>query len=506
MADRQTAGGFDGRHSLRAAGAEGGAESGIRPTARGGRLAPLALLAGYAAVLLAAHAARGRLDPFGTVENDVQVVSVAGRFLPLGSLAYLLLAAAAVSFYVLSVAAAARFSSRLVWGGWLLFAAILLATPTLMSLDLYSYVVRGRVLWVHHANPYLHPAAEFAGDPFLRYAAPFWNAAPQNYGPLETGLSALLAGVGGDRPVVVFLVFRLWSLLGLAVATWLVAGITRPLPEAARRRALILFAWNPLVLLEFANHGHNDVWMIALGLAAWRLREAGREAGAAVCLTLAGLIKYVFWLLLPLFFLDALRRRALPWRRAVAMAALCAGVVWLFYAPFWQGTTTFSGLVAQSPLRRPFYQYGPTLLAGGLLLGPGRVLPEPVGFARTVLAGILLASQIAFAAILVWQAASRSLLARRCSVTLLAFAMLGSGTVLPWYATWWLPFLLIEGRWRAVIFWTAVGLGAYGLFYSTSLSLALGGLPLAIRSMRGRLRSGFRQKERSDSPCLSAPR
>jgi hypothetical protein len=500
MADRQTAGGPDRRDSLRAAGAEGGAESDIRPPAWEGRLAPLAILAGYAAVLLAVFAVRGGLDPYGTVENDVQVVSVAGRLLPVGSILYLLLAGAALGFYAWSVSRAAWFSTRLIGVGFVVFGGLLLAMPTLMSLDLYSYVVRGRVLSVHHANPYIHPAAEFAGDPFLRFAAPFWSAVPQNYGPLETCLSALLTAIGGNRPGVVFPLFRLWSLLGMAVAARLIAGLARSLPEAEGRRVLILFAWNPLLLLEFANHGHNDIWMIALGLAAWRLRQANREGGAAVCLALAGLIKYVYWLLLPLFLVDAIRRKRLTARGAIVVVALAAAVVAAFYAPFWQGLATFSGLAAQSPLRRPFYQYGPPLLAGALAMGPARVLPEPDGAARVVLSGILLASQIAFLGLFAWLAVRRDSLARRCAAVLLSFALLGSGAVLPWYSTWWLPFLLIEARWRAVIFWTAVSLGAYGLFYSTSFSLLVFGLPLAFGALRKFLSSSSNAEKWSEEP------
>lgn len=441
---------------------------------------PLGLSLGYAGILLAASAIRAHFGGCGTLESEVQIVSMAGRFLPGGSFIYLLLAASAVALYALSVIHAHRFPARLAAFAFAVFCVLLLVVPPLMSLDVYSYAVRGRVLSVHHANPYVHPAAQFAGDPFLAYAAPLWNSVPQNYGPLESCLEALLSAAGGSRPGLVFLLFRVWSFLGLAVAAWLVAGIARPLAEPERRRCFLLFAWNPLLLLEFANQAHNDIWMLALGLAAFRLHREDKPVFAAACLTLAGLIKYIYWLLLPLFFFELVREKRISLRRAAAMILVSAAVAAAFYTPFWSGLATFSGILAQSPLRRPFYQYSPPLVIGALILGPARVVPEPAGSARTILSGILLASQLAFAVIYVWQALSRGTLARRCSSVLTAFALLGSGTLLPWYTAWWIPFLVVEGRRFAVIAWTCISLGAYLLFYSTSFSLAVLGIPLAL--------------------------
>jgi hypothetical protein len=64
---------------------------------------------------------------------------------------------------------------------------------------------------------------------------------------------------------------------------------------------MTFFALNPMLLLEAIGNGHNDMVMLALitlGLVLW---QRGRWAWAALCLTLASLVKITGLILLPLF-------------------------------------------------------------------------------------------------------------------------------------------------------------------------------------------------------------
>jgi hypothetical protein len=67
------------------------------------------------------------------------------------------------------------------------------------------------------------------------------------------------------------------------------------------------------------------------------------------------------------------------------------------------------------------------------------------------------------------------------SVLILAlFALLATGTLLPWYLSWWMPFLALTTNLRSLLFWSSIGLGAYFFLYSTSIALfIIGGLYLA---------------------------
>jgi hypothetical protein len=71
------------------------------------------------------------------------------------------------------------------------------------------------------------------------------------------------------------------------------ALLMRGLGAAGRdeRRAL-LYAWSPLVALEFANGGHLDAYALLLTSAALLLALQRRLTGAAVCLALGSLVKF----------------------------------------------------------------------------------------------------------------------------------------------------------------------------------------------------------------------
>ncbi|CAA9563239.1 MAG: hypothetical protein AVDCRST_MAG88-1677, partial [uncultured Thermomicrobiales bacterium] len=95
-----------------------------------------------------------------------------------------------------------------------LFAAFLTLCQPLGSRDLFHYIMEGRILGVHGANPYLFPPSAFPNDPFFPYAN--WVDYTSPYGPLWVGLSAGLALVGGQSLFWTVLAFKLAALAGWA--------------------------------------------------------------------------------------------------------------------------------------------------------------------------------------------------------------------------------------------------------------------------------------------------
>lgn len=92
-------------------------------------------------------------------------------------------------------------------------------------------------------------------------------------------------------------------------------------------RALILYAWHPLVIIEGAGQGHTEVAMIGfllLSLAAYRRRRPG---GAVAALTVAGWFK-----LYPLALAPFLLRRV-GWRYLAVAAVVSVGLLVPFVHP-----------------------------------------------------------------------------------------------------------------------------------------------------------------------------
>jgi glycosyl transferase family 87 len=230
--------------------------------------------------------------------------------------------ALAFAFYALALLRIRRYE-RLPHAGLAVLAvavaarlALLPAAPSLSG-DLYRYVWEGRVI-VHGGNPY----RESPDDPRLaplRDRAIHPNVNHRDlatiYPPLAEAGFALVAWIS---PTVA--AFKLWVLLhDLALVGVLLAWTRRlglgPVPALA-------YAWNPLVLVEYAGSGHNDptalVWLVvALALA----RE--RPVLSALALAAGALTK-----LAPLVALPFLMREW-PWRaRLTAVALLVPGLAW----------------------------------------------------------------------------------------------------------------------------------------------------------------------------------
>jgi hypothetical protein len=190
----------------------------------------------------------------------------------------------------------------------------LLPVPPSLSGDLDRYVWEGKVV-AHGGDPYRQPPL----DPRLvalrdRAIYPGVNhkELATIYPPLAIAGFALVAALS---PTI--LAFKLWiTLHDLALVLLLLAWARR---EHGSAVPALAYAWNPLVLVEYAGGGHHDptalVWMAAALVLAPR-----RPTASALALAAGALVK-----LAPLAALPFLWRRW-PWRaRLAALAVLGAG-------------------------------------------------------------------------------------------------------------------------------------------------------------------------------------
>jgi hypothetical protein len=243
----------------------------------------------------------------------------------------------------------AAMRARALWvivGAGAAFGALLLFSPSAPSHDPIAYGSYGRLMAVYHANPFLAVPGDYPRDPLL--AANEWPRAATAYGPLWNILSFLLAPVVGDDPLRSNMVFRVVAYAFHLANIGILVAAFRALPErfaAWRARGLLIYAWNPLVVVEVAA-GHNDVAMLTLILLGLYLLARGRMVLAMLGLAGALLIKSSAWPLVLVILLgvwlagvggggvarrDA-RRHA--WVRPLRAAAVVAGTVVLGYLPF----------------------------------------------------------------------------------------------------------------------------------------------------------------------------
>jgi hypothetical protein len=321
---------------------------------------------------------------------------------------------------------AARSERDIVRGGALLClcAAIL---PPMLTEDPVSYVVRGRVLAVHGANPYTVLAAEFAAvDPMVALAKD-WAHFPLPYGPLAALWQGALAWLGElpaflpweARLGLTLLLFKLANAALFLACGVLAARLAAPHDAPTRARAALLVLWNPFLLLELVGNGHNDVLLVFPLLLACAAAQRDRHGRAAFWLLLSAQIKFVTLAVAPLFLVFA-------WRRG-AMRAACAGNALgaLLFAAlgyvFWRQPGALGFLDRQmAQYTTPLHD----LLAG--LLGD-HALARNVGLA-------LVAAVLAHAALRLRTCAQ---LAAAIVRVFLVLIVIGLPAAFAWYHAWW---------------------------------------------------------------------
>ncbi|HLJ36257.1 MAG TPA: hypothetical protein VKU38_21545, partial [Ktedonobacteraceae bacterium] len=215
--------------------------------------------------------------------------------------------------YVLAIRAVLRRKSitnvpsrwfLIVSGAVLIFSLTLLFQPSLLSDDVFSYIFSGRMLTIYHVDPLNTIPAQFPGDPYLQ-----WVVAGRNttniYGPLWLYIASLLVTIS-NNPVVTLLLFKGVAILSHIINCLLLWAILDKIAPTRRLLGTLLYAWNPLVLLELAGSGHSDGVLITLFLlATWlHVQNNGRwrELAIAVILGFAISMNFIALLIAPLFF------------------------------------------------------------------------------------------------------------------------------------------------------------------------------------------------------------
>ena len=239
---------------------------------------------------------------------------------------------------------------------------LLLVTPALISRDLFVYAGYGRSIVAHHVNPYFVPPAKFPQDPVTPWDD--WRNTTAAYGPLWLGVCALVSLVGGSSLTGYILLFRLLAFAVHLVNALLVMAILRTMGRSPRTivTGTLLYAWNPLLILESCLSAHNDLFMIMFLLLGILLCVRAEQrhftrplhyVPPGIAFTLAALVKFTALPLIVLYVVllarktlypvisEANARLRLQWRTAilkVSVVVVAIGLVGvLFYGPFFIG-------------------------------------------------------------------------------------------------------------------------------------------------------------------------
>jgi hypothetical protein len=239
----------------------------------------------------------------------------------------------------------------------LLFGLICTCIPIITSQDIFSYIGYARIGILYHLNPLTTTPLAIPHDPVFPLI--YWKNQPSAYGPTWIGFLCLLQWLttpfGTTTVAPMVLALRLSGLLAHLCSSgliWIISG--RLLPDNAantkrRMRAMLTFAWNPLLLFEACTNAHVDTFLLlALLTLLWcfvyAIQEHNRCAllATTILFALGTCLKVNLVLLFPALLLylwsqttpsTSIMHRIKP---LILLCALYLGIILLLYLPFWQ--------------------------------------------------------------------------------------------------------------------------------------------------------------------------
>ena len=357
----------------------------------------------------------------------------------------------------------------------ILFQVSLIAVPATMTTDIFNYAIYGEIPVLFGANPFIHTPSEFPQSP-LHYLIPlYWHDAPSVYGPLWVALSVGVASAFHQLTLADELLFyRLIANAAHLANTVLIWRLAQRIGTKGPAVAALAYGWNPLLLVDFALNGHNDVLMLSLLLGAFLVATYHRVSGSAALLGLSVATKYTTILVAPLLLaatvvddrIDDARAR---WRRVVADgsirglllgAAIIAVVPIAFYLPWFEGIGTFG------PVLR--WMSGPVLnnfWPEGALAGFAHWLADALGASvddtlDATLTAFKLAAKVGFVALIAFETwrlrGMRDALAGSARIFIF-FLLVVTTWVMPWYYSWPLAIIAPLG-WESLTVRVCAGL------------------------------------------------
>ncbi|TSC56487.1 MAG: hypothetical protein G01um101418_306 [Parcubacteria group bacterium Gr01-1014_18] len=342
---------------------------------------------------------------------------------------------------------------KIIWAGFFLFSFILILIPPVLSQDLYNYIFSARIGNGYELNPYLYHFNFFRSDPFLETTIANWRDQVTPYGPVWTSFSMMITRLAGtDLPLNLFL-FRLANIFFIAGSGLILFRILEKKAGLASR-SLVLFLWNPLILLEGISSGHNEAALLFFLLASFYFLSRKNSKGVSqyaltvfsfVFLAIAFWIKYWAVFFIPAWFFlwwrEGQKCRGTA-RCAPTLLALVAGIIvtLVAWAPFWDWdhwpALLSSVLIQAGRMDYPFY------FGSGSLIGFWLV-PETFNLWRVLCLGLWIVVSIVIFVRMIRGKIDPYLFG---SAFFFFFLFLVATWVQPWYALIILPFLLLEEK------------------------------------------------------------
>jgi hypothetical protein len=221
------------------------------------------------------------------------------------------------------------------------FGFIFIFAPGVMSQDVFLYATYGRMASFYNVNPYVVSPTVYTTDIFHVFLLDK-GLGVAHYGPLWIDMTLPVVLAARTSVANTLFGFRLLSYmfyLANAILIWIILAKHKP---EMRISGVILFVWNPLVLLSGVSEAHYEIVVITFLLLGALFFQRRLFLLSWVFMLLATLLNLFCLLLLPLFIKLLWKetriiqggRRFLWWSALICLSAV---IVILAFAPYMRG-------------------------------------------------------------------------------------------------------------------------------------------------------------------------
>lgn len=195
------------------------------------------------------------------------------------------------------------------WRKIALIGVIFTLSYPFLSHDVFKYLFSARMVVDYGLNPHTTSPDQIPGDLWLRFLR--WTHTPSPYGPVFTLLTIPSYILGLRKFTLTFYIFKLFNFLFylLAIATIGRISTTLKFSKTQIVNNQLLFAINPLVLIELLSNSHNDLMMFSLFLLSILLYFSSRKFASAIALAFSVGVKYVTLILAPFYLIKIDRHK-----------------------------------------------------------------------------------------------------------------------------------------------------------------------------------------------------
>ena len=217
----------------------------------------------------------------------------------------------------------------------------------IFSIDLYEYIIRGRIWGIYHANPYVYTPNGFREDLFfnIKNAEIFWKSSTMIYGPVWTYIVSLGSVIFSKSVFLSLFTIKFFLFLFHVVASFFIYKIAKILKLSRPDIPALAYLLNPFILTMTVVDGHMDTVMMSLLIGSLFALFSKKFYLAFFLLSLSIMTKYLPILFLPFYLVyiyenvpdkqDFFKKISI----SVLIMILTTAVA---YAAFWKGFAVFS--------------------------------------------------------------------------------------------------------------------------------------------------------------------